>query len=65
MNAAALASEFDARGYMGGHKVAAADSSLFVITGWTTPMMMTDAVVVTLSEKMCDVGYKFDCEFDG
>ena len=65
VNASALASELDARGYVGGHQVAAGDPSLFVITGWTTPMLMTDATVVTWSEEMCDVGYKFDCEFDG
>ena len=65
VNASALASELDARGYVGGHQVAAGDSSLFVITGWTTPMLMTDAAVVAWSEEMCDAGYKFNCEFDG
>lgn len=65
VNASALAEELDARGYVGGHQVAAGDPSLFVITGWTTPMLMTDAVVVPWSEEMCDVGYNFDCKFDG
>jgi regulator of RNase E activity RraB len=43
----------------------AGDKKLFVITGWTTKMVMSDLVVIDWTKQMCDLGYKFDCEFDG
>lgn len=63
--AEALAKELANRGYDGGHAAAASDSSQFVITGWTTPLQMSDGGVAGWAEKMCDLGYKFDCDFDG
>ena len=60
-----LAKVLAGRGYDGSHDVAAGDSSQFVITGWTTPMKMTDENVLAWTGEMCDLGYKFDCEFDG
>ena len=65
VKAEVLASKLDELGYNGGHDVAAGDSSQFVITGWTTPMLMSDRVVVDWAAEMCDLGYEFDCEFDG
>jgi len=63
--AEALATELASRGYDGEHDVAAGDPSQYVITGWTTPMSMSNEVVVSWTGEMCDLGYKFDCEFDG
>ncbi|MEM0926835.1 MAG: ribonuclease E inhibitor RraB, partial [Planctomycetota bacterium] len=63
--AESLAHELAELGYDGGHDVAAGDPSQFVITGWTTPMNMSDETVVEWTGKMCDLGQKFDCEFDG
>ena len=60
-----LAEELAGRGYNGEHDVAAGNPSQFVITGWTTPMSMSNEVVVSWTGDMCDLGYKFDCEFDG
>lgn len=60
-----LADELSQRGYSGGHDVAAGDSSQFVITGWTTPLQMTDDIVAAWTGEMCDLGYNFDCDFDG
>ncbi|GAA5484846.1 hypothetical protein Hsar01_04099 [Haloferula sargassicola] len=63
--AESLAKELAGRGYIGDFDVAASDSSQFVITGWTPPMAMSDEVVVGWTGEMCEIGYKFDCEFDG
>ena len=63
--AESLAKELAELGYDGGHDVAAGDPSQFVITGWTIPMKMSDEIVVGWTAQMCDVGQKFDCEFDG
>lgn len=43
----------------------AGDKKLFVITGWTTKIAMADSTVIDWTKKMCDIGYKYDCEFDG
>lgn len=60
-----LARNLSNRGYDGTHDVSAGDPSLFVITGWTTPLQMSNEVVAAWTGEMCDLGYKFDCEFDG
>jgi len=42
-----------------------ADKNLFIISGWTPKMQMEDTVIAKWVKDMCDLGYKFDCEFDG
>ena len=41
------------------------DKKSFLITGWTTKMKMQDNVVADWTKEMCELGYKFDCDFDG
>jgi hypothetical protein len=60
-----LAAELDRLNYKVNFGVSAGDKKLFVITGWTTKMKMADEVVKSWTIKMCDLGYQFDCEFDG
>ena len=36
-----------------------------LINGWTTRMIMSEANLISWVNKMCDLGYKYDCEFDG
>ncbi|MBB3054686.1 ribonuclease E inhibitor RraB [Mucilaginibacter gotjawali] len=43
----------------------AGDKKLFIITGWTTKMKMDDVTVSNWTTKMCELGFNFDCEFDG
>jgi regulator of RNase E activity RraB len=43
----------------------AGDKKSFVITGWTTKMKMQDDIVANWTKEMCELGYKFDCNFDG
>jgi len=45
--------------------VSAGDKKLFVVTGWTTKMKMTNQIVNNWTKEMCELGYKYDCEFDG
>ena len=47
------------------HGQSAGDNKSFVITGWTTKMKMQDNVVANWTKEMCELGYKFDCDFDG
>ena len=44
---------------------AAGDSRLVLVTGWTTPLKMSEEAVLAWTEKMCRLGYEHDCEFDG
>jgi regulator of RNase E activity RraB len=63
--AKSLADEIQKMNYSVKHGQSAGDKKLFVITGWTIKMAMADSVVIEWTKQMCDLGYKFDCEFDG
>lgn len=41
------------------------DTSQFSIAGCTPKMKMTDEVMTARVEKMCELGYQYDCKFDG
>lgn len=41
------------------------DKKLFISTGWTEKMKMGNGTVASWTKQMCELGYKFDCEFDG
>jgi len=43
----------------------AGDKKLFIVTGWTTKMKMEDVIVSNWAKTMCELGFSFDCEFDG
>jgi hypothetical protein len=40
-------------------------SDLFLITGWTSKMPVTDESITAWSKEMCELGYEYDCDFDG
>ncbi|MBC7889251.1 MAG: ribonuclease E inhibitor RraB [Ferruginibacter sp.] len=63
--AAQLAAEMEKLHYTVKHGVSAGDKNLFIVTGWTTRMKMSDEIVRKWTNKMCETGYIFDCEFDG
>jgi regulator of RNase E activity RraB len=60
-----LAAEIEKLNYKVDYGISAGDKRLFVVTGWTTKIKMADEVVKSWTKKMCDLGFKFDCEFDG
>jgi regulator of RNase E activity RraB len=60
-----LADEIQKMNYSVSYGKSAGDKTLFVITGWTMKMSIADSVVIEWTSQMCDLGYKFDCEFDG
>lgn len=64
-NAAGLHNALVALGYKGEHKVSESNPSIFVVTGWTTKILMTEAALGEWSKHMCTLGYKYDCDFDG
>lgn len=43
----------------------AGDPKIWVITGWTTPIKMDIGSVTNWTEKMCQIGFDNDCDFDG
>ena len=60
-----FADEIEKLNYEVKYGQSAGDEKSFVITGWTTKMKMEDNVVANWTKEMCELGYKFDCEFDG
>lgn len=52
-------------GYTSSCKVSSGDKRLFVINGWTNKITMSDSNLSGWSERMCTIGYKYDCDFDG
>lgn len=60
-----LAAEIGKLDYTVQHGVSAGDKKLFIVTGWTNKMKMADDEVKQWTKQMCELGYKFDCEFDG
>lgn len=63
--AAALTGALRGIGYEADARGAAKNKREFVVTGWTTPMQMSDAVVAPWAERMCRLGFEHDAEFDG
>ena len=47
------------------YKVSSSNPKLFIISGLTTKIKMSDENVKIWVKQMCELGYKFDCEFDG
>ena len=45
--------------------LSATDKNLWIVTGWTTPIRMTDEIVLAWTEQMCRLGFLHDCDFDG
>ena len=43
----------------------AGNSRQFVVTGWSTPIKMSESEVVSWTDKMCRTGFEHDAEFDG
>lgn len=60
-----LAAEIEKLNYSVNHGASAGNKKLFIITGWTTKMKMDNEVVQNWAKEMCELGYKFDCDFDG
>lgn len=41
------------------------ENGLYCISGMTIKMPMDESIVTKWSQKMCKLGYRFDCKFDG
>ena len=63
--ASRLAFEIEKLGYTVEQCPDPANKKLFMVTGWTTTMKPADTLILKWTEDMCELGYKFDCEFDG
>jgi hypothetical protein len=63
--AAELAAQLSVEGYKVEYGESASDKNIQIITGWTTPLLMTSDKVNEWTGTMCSLGYRQDCEFDG
>lgn len=64
-NADALAHELRELNYEVEIGKSAGNKKLFLINGWTVKMKMDDKTVQHWAEEMCELGFKFDSNFDG
>ena len=60
-----LARDLEALKYSVTTENSVSDKKLFLVTGWTTKMEMSEPIVMDWTTKMTEMGYKCDCEFDG
>ena len=63
--AASLHGALDDLGYEGGYGESDDGDSLYIVNGWTVPIVMSEASVVGWTESMCYLGFKYDVKFDG
>ncbi|UFH34943.1 ribonuclease E inhibitor RraB [Flavobacterium acetivorans] len=59
-----LVAELKKINYTVKQSVSEKDNKIFIITGWTTKIKMSDEIVKKWTNQMCILGYNFDCEFD-
>jgi hypothetical protein len=60
-----LTDELQKKEYSVEYKISAYDKKSFVITGWTSKITVEENALTAWAKEMCEVGYKYDCEFDG
>src|SRR5207249_3200677 len=60
-----LAKELEKLNYETSHGKSSGDGKSFIVTGITTKMKMDDEIIANWAKEMCELGYKFDCDFDG
>jgi len=68
-NSAGKAKEFcqclKKKNYSVEYSKSGAGKNLFVISGWTDKISMKDEIVIAWAKEMCELGFQYDCEFDG
>jgi len=60
-----LAGALVKKGYTSKAQPSAGDPSIYVVTGWSTKLRMSEDSVVNWTREMCLLGYSKDCDFDG
>jgi hypothetical protein len=68
-NTAGKAKEFSdflkKRAYSVEYAKAAGITNLFLITGWSDKISVNEESIIAWTKEMCELGYQYDCEFDG
>jgi regulator of RNase E activity RraB len=63
--AKALSTELQNKNYTVTYKISSYDDKTYVITGWTSKIKLEQESIVNWSREMCELGYKYDCDYDG
>jgi len=63
--AAALSQKLKDRSYSVERRRSAHEATVFVVTGWTSPIVMTESSVIEWGRDMCRLGFELDCDSDG
>jgi hypothetical protein len=62
---AALAGVLSEKGYTAEHGLSAREDKTYLVTGWTTPIIMDETSLVEWTRQMCVIGFEYDSNFDG
>lgn len=60
-----LAAALSALGYETKHGLSGEPKRTHIVTGWTTPIPMTEPDTARWVQRMCELGFEHDAEFDG
>lgn len=47
------------------YRRSASNNKEYLVTGRTTPVLTQEKEVVLWARNMCEIGYRYDCDFDG
>lgn len=64
-NAKELTAQLQVFGYAAGFKKKPDNPGLYMVTGRATKMKMSEKLILEWTKVMCDLGYEFDCNFNG
>ena len=60
-----ITAQLQSFGYKAEFKKNSKNPNLYIVTGWTIKMKMSDKLILDWTKVMCELGYEFDCSFDG
>ena len=60
-----LTEELRKKEYSVAYRKSGYNKKQFVITGWTRKISIEDSALADWAKEMCELGYKYDCKFDG
>lgn len=60
-----LANEIMKLNYSVKFGISAGDNKQYIITGWSSKIKISKDILAAWATEMCDLGYKYDCDFDG
>lgn len=52
-------------GYASEYRLSVCEEDIYLITGWTSEITMSEKTLLAWIDSMCRIGYAMDCDFNG